>query len=80
MSAYTLTDMKKLLVVLDDETSKVLEREINKSRFVREAVKYVSMDITPDTIEGMRSSYLMVAKQLKEIDSKLDYIAGRIKT
>lgn len=72
--------MKKLLVVLDDETSKVLEREINKSRFVREAVKYVSMDITPDTIEGMRSSYLMVAKQLKEIDSKLDYIAGRIKT
>lgn len=70
--------MKKLLVVLDDETAHLLEQKINKSAFVREAIKYMSMDITPDKMDGLRVSFLQVAAKLKEMDAKIDYIAGRV--
>lgn len=71
--------MKKLLVVLDDETANLLAHEKNKSETVRQAIKYIKMDITPDTIEGLRASYGQLTKKLIEIDSKIDYIAGRVK-
>lgn len=71
--------MKKKIIVFDDESAKVLETKINQSQYVREAVKYMSMDITPDTIDGLRKSYDAVKDKLKEIDSKLDYIAERVK-
>lgn len=70
--------MKKLLVVLDDETASLLEGKINKSEFVRQAVKYMSMDITPETIEGLRQSFTQIALKLRDMDSKLDYIASKV--
>lgn len=73
-----LTDMKKILVLLDDETANLLDGKKNKSKFIREAIKYISMDISTDTLDGMRQSYALVAKRLKEIDSKLDYLTGPV--
>lgn len=73
-----ITDMKKLLVVLDEETAKVLEGKINKSAYVRESVKYMSMDISTDTLEGMRKSYQALTKLSKEMDAKLDYISNKL--
>ena len=70
--------MKKLLVVLDDETANLLESKRNKSQFIRESVKYMSMDISTDTIEGMRKSYKAVVRKLEDMDSKIDYIAKRV--
>ena len=70
--------MKKLLVVLDDETSNLLADEKNKSALVREAVKYITLDISPDTIDGLRRSYNQLARQIKEMDSKLDFIARKL--
>ena len=75
---YIITDMKKLLVVLDDETSNLLADEKNKSALVREAVKYIKLDISPDTIDGLRRSYNQLARQIKEMDSKLDFIARKL--
>lgn len=74
---YMLTDMKKLLVTLDDETANLLAHDKNKSATVREAIRYIKLDITPDTIEGLRKSYSQVARILKEMDSKLDYLAQK---
>lgn len=70
--------MKKLLVVLDDETSNLLADEKNKSALVREAIKYIKMDISPDTIDGLRRSYDQLARQIREMDSKLDFIARKL--
>lgn len=70
--------MKKLLVVLDDETSNLLADEKNKSALIREAIKYIKMDISPDTIDGLRRSYDQLARQIREMDSKLDFIARKL--
>ena len=70
--------MKKLLVVLDDETANLLAHKKNKSEFVRESIKYMSMDISTDTLEGMRLSYKAIAKKLNDMDEKLDYISKRV--
>lgn len=78
ISLYILTGMEKLLVVLDDETANLLRNKKNKSAFVRESVKYMSMDMTPDTIEGLRVSYNQLAVKIKDMDSKLDFIAARV--
>lgn len=69
-----LTDMKKLLVVLDDETANLLAHEKNKSATVREAIKYIKLDITPETLEGIRLTYVTLTKAIKELDSKIDYL------
>lgn len=70
--------MKKLLVVLDEETANLLAKEKNKSETVRQAIKYIKLDITPETVEGMRKSYIAVVRMLKELDSKIDFIAKKI--
>jgi hypothetical protein len=70
--------MKKLLVVLDDETANLLARDKNKSETVRQAVKYIKLDITPDKLEGLRLSYNQLTRKLIEIDSKVDFIAKRL--
>ena len=78
MCRYTLTGMKKKLIVFDDESAKVLDGKINQSHYVREAVKYMSMDITPETIDGMRKGWNALTKKLEELESKIDYIAKRV--
>jgi Arc/MetJ-type ribon-helix-helix transcriptional regulator len=62
--------MKKLLVVLDDELSKELDKYPNKSQVVREALKIYNGHISTDTVAGLRQSY----KSLQDnINSRFDY-------
>lgn len=77
--------MRKLLVVLDDETFNLLAGEKNKSKFVRESIKYVKQDISTDTVDEMKKSYVVLVHAIKELlklnkelNSKLDYIARKI--
>jgi len=78
MSMYILTVVKKKIIVFDDESTKVLERQVNQSAYVREAVKYMSQDISTDTLKGIRRSYQSLAKLTQEINSKVDYIAKKM--
>lgn len=70
--------MKKLLVIFDDDTAKELEKHPNMSEIVRNATQLYIQHILPDTTGGIRSSYKLIADTLKEIDSKIDYIARSI--
>ena len=70
--------MRKLLVTLDDDLSNLLAKYPNQNEIIRQSLRLYISDITPDTIEGLRASYTKVAKALKEIDSKVDYIAGKL--
>lgn len=70
--------MKKLLVVLDDETANLLANDKNKSDTVRQAIKYIKLDITPERLEGLRRSYIQLTNKLKEMDSKIDFIASKL--
>lgn len=70
--------MKKLLIVFDDETANLLSDYPNMSQIVRNATQLYIGHILPDTAEGMRMSFKIIAKALKEIDSKVDYIAKKV--
>jgi hypothetical protein len=67
-----------MLIVFDDETANLLNGVPNKSHIVREATKLYLGDILTDTREGLRTSYRIIAKSLKDIDGKLDYIDRKI--
>lgn len=70
--------MRKLLVTLDDDLSPLLAKYPNQNEIVRKALRLYIGDITTDTVDGLRTSYKIIAKRLNEIDSKVDYIAGRV--
>lgn len=70
--------MRKLLVTLDDEADTLLAKEKNQTAVILEAVKLYKNNITTDKLEGMRATYVTIVKLLKEIDSKIDYIAARV--
>lgn len=67
--------MRKLLVTLDDDLSKELAKYPNQNEIVRKALRLYIGDITTDTVEGLRASYEIITKYLKEIDSKIDYLS-----
>lgn len=67
--------MKKLLLTLDDETFNLLAKEKNKSQTIRDSIKIYKSDISTDTIQGFRAAFVLIKEQLKEIDSKIDYLA-----
>lgn len=70
--------MKKILVSFDDELANLLAKEKNMSEAIRKGTELYILHIVPDTLKGLRASYVQIFKQLKELDSKLDYIAKRI--
>lgn len=70
--------MKKLLIVFDDDTAHLLSEYPNKSEIVRKATKLYIGHILPDTAEGLRTSYKIIASYLKEIDSKLDFMDKKL--
>jgi len=69
---HILTDMKKILVVLDDELAKGLEGSANKSETIRNALRVYNEHILTDTVGGLRQSYKVLLKRLEEIDKKQD--------
>lgn len=78
--------MRKLLVTLDDDLSNLLAKYPNQNEVVRKALYLYIGDITTDTVQGLRESYARISKQLtrlealtRETDSKVDYIAERVK-
>lgn len=70
--------MKKLLIAFDDETANLLMEYPNMSQTVRTATQLYIGHILPETIDGLRASYKTIGKALKEIDSKIDYIADKM--
>ena len=70
--------MKRISITLDEETLNLLAGKINVSETIRQAVKIYIGDISPDTIEGFRVAFTKVENRLKEIESKVDYIAGKL--
>lgn len=69
--------MKKLLIAFDDDTAHLLKQYPNMSEIVRTATQLYIGHILPDTVEGLRASYKIIGKQLKEIDSKINYLARK---
>jgi hypothetical protein len=70
--------MRKLLVTLDDDLANLLAKYPNQNEVIRESLRLYIGNITTDTREGLRASFLVIAKGLKEIDGKLDYIASKV--
>lgn len=71
--------MRKLLINLTDEDANLLEGEDNKSETLRQALRLYKSDISTDTLEGFRVAFTETRRMLKEMDSKLDYIARSLK-
>lgn len=70
--------MRKLLVTLDDEIAPLLAKFPNQNEIVRQALRLYIGDITTDTRQGIVTSYKIIAKTLREIDSKLDYLDRKL--
>lgn len=81
--------MKKLLVTLDDELSKELEKYPNKSQAIREALKIYNGHISTDTVEGLRESYKQLQafmadkfavydESFSRMDKLIEYIETRM--
>lgn len=77
--------MKKILVCIEDEQFNLLEGRANKSQLIREALNVYIGHISTDTVAGFRSAFkqtqentLDIKNELKEINSKLDYLTKRL--
>lgn len=70
--------MKRVLISIDDEAAKELAKSKNQSETVRHALKVYQSGISTETFAGIAASYKLTEKRLKEIDSKLDYIASKL--
>lgn len=68
--------MRKLLITLDDELDKELAQYPNQNEIVREALRLYKLDISTDTIAGLRASYKQLLKVMDErftfYDAKFD--------
>lgn len=67
--------MERINIILDEETSNLLKGIKNKSRYIREAIKVYNQCVTPDTAELQSKMMMRMGILLKEIDSKVDYLA-----
>lgn len=70
--------MRRLVINLDDDLDLWLSKKTNQNQIVRDALYLYKDDITTESIEGIRQTYTVIAKTLKEIDSKIDYIANQL--
>lgn len=57
--------MKKVLITLDDELAKELEKSVNMSETVREALRVYNGHISTDTVAGLRQSYRTLQKYME---------------
>jgi hypothetical protein len=58
--------MRKLLLTLDDDMDKELAKYPNQSEILREAFRIYKLDISTDTVAGMRKSYTVLKKFMEE--------------
>ena len=81
--------MKKILITLDDDTAKVLDKYPNKSHVVREALNVYLGHISTDTVSGLRQSYKQLQsfmenkfdgydESFRRMDKLIEYIESRM--
>jgi hypothetical protein len=70
--------MKKILITIDDETVTLLDSKVNKSEYVRQALKVYNEDISTETILTLKKQNKFLWDKLKDMDSKIDYIASKL--
>lgn len=70
--------MERLNIILDEETSNLLKGSKNKSRTIREALKVYNQCITLDSMTTIKQVLIAQRDLIKELDSKMDYLAGRL--
>ena len=70
--------MERINIILDEETSNLLKGSKNKSRTIREALKVYNLCVTLDSMTTIKQVLIAQGELIKEIDSKLDYLAGRL--
>ena len=73
-----ITDMRKLLVTLDDDLDKELAKYPNQNEIVREALRVYKLDISTDTVAGMRKSYAALRKYMETKFEYYDRVFGRL--
>lgn len=70
--------MKAKLIELDEELAKKLEQFPNQSETMREALRLYIEHIDSDKLQGLQAAYKIITEKLKEMDSKLDYVARKL--
>lgn len=70
--------MERLNIILDEETANLLKGSKNKSRTIREALKVYNQCITLDSMTTIKQVLIAQRDLIKELDSKMDYLAGRL--
>ena len=73
--------MKRLNITMDDKSFNLLEGKKNKSETIRDALEIQNLCVSPDKVKNLaliiRSlavDYKSVKEELREINSKLDYL------
>lgn len=63
--------MKRINITLDEETAKVLEKKVNKSETIRQALLIHNGDVSTDTLVGMRVAFKQILHETKETQARL---------
>lgn len=77
---FILTDMKKVIVSLDDELAKELAKSPNMSETVREALRVYNGFISTGVTTAMKQSFDLIKKQNQETKERLDLLYDMIGT
>lgn len=72
---YILTDMKRILVSVEDRHLPLLDKSKNKSKLVRDSLDLMMSDIPSPVERDILKGTIALYKLVKEVDSKLDYLA-----
>lgn len=70
--------MERINIILDEETSNLLKGSKNKSKTIREALKVYNQCVTLDSMTTIKQVLITQRDLIKELDSKMDYLAGRL--
>lgn len=70
--------MERINIILDEETSNLLEGKRNKSRIIREALKVYNQCVTLDSMTTIKQVLISQRDSIQELNSKLDYLAKKI--
>lgn len=71
--------MIRMTFQVDDTISPLLQAEPNQSKLVRDLLRQHYSDIPTTVNDDIHHGMIAIYKLLKETDSKIDYIAGRLK-
>lgn len=70
--------MRQIHLEVTEEQFKVLARYPNKSEAIRQAIDLYNECTTTDVVRGLQVGYKNIAFFLKELNSKVDYLAKQV--